>query len=87
MNETIGYKAFPAKTDMRQKDTKDKEATIGISIKKIHLFYSNVVASLWQALLFEALVETTLLEKTPHHIKVDFIEEDCMHTCTLFSYK
>ena len=31
----VWYRTFPAKTDMRRKNTKDEEATLGISIKKI----------------------------------------------------
>lgn len=83
----IGYQSFWAKTEMLQEDTKDKKAFLGITIKEICLLWSNVVVLLWQALFLEALVETTLLDKMPHHIKVGFSAEDCMRTSTLLSNK
>lgn len=85
INSKIGYKWFPSKTNIWRKDTKDKKATLGISTKKIYWFCSIVVGLLWRALLVKALVKTSFLKKTPHHIKVGFIEEDCMHTWTFFS--
>ena len=42
--------------------------------KKIRLFYSNVVASLRRAFLVDAMVETSYLDKPPHHVKLSFIE-------------
>ena len=44
-----------------------------LSMKKIGLVCSNVVASLRRALLVDALVENSLLDK-PHHFKVGFIK-------------
>ena len=47
---------------------------LGKVLKKIGLFCSNAVASLRQAFLVDELVETSQLDKPPHHIKVGFIE-------------
>ena len=69
----VRCKSFPVKTKMRRKHIKDKEASLGISIKKIGLLCTNVIASLWLALPLEALVKTSLLDKIPHHIKVGLL--------------
>ena len=42
------------------------------------LFCFNVVASLQRGLSIDTLVETSWLVKPPHHVKVGFIEENCM---------
>ena len=45
-------------------------------LKKICLFWSNVAALVQQALLVDALVETSWLDKPPHRVKAGFIEGD-----------
>ena len=47
---------------------------LGISIEKICLLWSNVAASLQRALLVDALLEPSWLDKFSHHVKVGFIE-------------
>ena len=84
----IGYKAVSSKRTWNKKIPKIRRLLLSkfihfqssswhISIKKIRLFFSNVVALLQRTLLIDALGETFLLDNPPHHVKVSFIESGC----------
>ena len=82
----MGYNSAKLKNKKQRKDAKDKEAApnlnssslnqvLAIRIKTIHLFCSNVVASLERALNVDVLFETSFL-KVPSHVKLGFIKGD-----------
>ena len=49
---------------------------------KIRLFSSNIVASLRPAIAVAVLIESSYLDKPPHHVKVGFIEGSWfVHMC------
>ena len=56
---------------------------LDISLEKICLFLLKVVASLPRHLLVDALGKTSWLDKPPHHVKVGFIEGDCLRVLPL----
>ena len=91
----MGYNSAKLKNKKQRKDTKDKEAApnlnssslnqvLAIRIKTIHLFCSNVVASLERALNVDVLFKTSFL-KVPSHVKLRFIKGDWQRTKYLLS--
>ena len=51
------------------------------------MFWSNVAPSLRRALLSDAPVETSQLDKPPHRVKVGSIEGGCFHILQRLSWK